>query len=98
MDKPACHTCKFWEPVSAKEFENEGKCHRNAPVPFHSHTERTHEFLKCIMWATYASAGIDEEEFHANEKEASIGSTPWAFWPVTMDVDWCGEYVNKLAA
>ena len=50
------------------------------------------------MWATYASAGIDEEEFHANEKEASIGSTPWAFWPVTMDVDWCGEYVNKLAA
>lgn len=50
------------------------------------------------MWAVYSSTGIDESEYEADLAEARMGGTSWAFWPITMDVDWCGEYENKLAA
>ena len=95
MAKPACDNCKFWEPRKSRN-ENEGQCHRNAPSTFTSHTERSLSALGYIMWAAFTTANTDEDDANQAQSEVQSGSdVSWAFWPVTMDTDWCGEFRLK---
>lgn len=98
MDNPACDRCKFWEPVNRKGHENEGVCRRNAPLPYSANEERIVAALGHIFYGVAGLADLDTDYADEAQDHITKNTTPWAFWPVTMDVEWCGEFVNKLAA
>ena len=91
--KPSCDTCKFWERKQQGKLNNEEECRRNAPLPFTSHVKKTINALGYIMWASYVGAWIDEDTSRNDQDEvAATTDHSWAFWPITMDADWCGEH------
>jgi hypothetical protein len=98
LTEKQCSTCRFWR--AFKKDNEEGRCHRRAPVAANGTQQFTASAIGLLVWwyiETQSNAENAKEQcelFKLNNIEEP-GLKQSCYWPVTFDDEWCGEWEAK---
>jgi hypothetical protein len=89
-----CELCRFWETEGfddrVPQEDQEGECHRYAPVISHRHTGLA---LGLIALAVEKLANIENDKYFDYEFDSQ--GSPFHGWQGTYAHDWCGEFKER---